>query len=250
MRITVNLTSQCYRTKKELRKDRNTVANKAKKVMETFKKSERDKITLKPGSVFLNTVYTGTHNNRRELCKNKWQSSAQLVFEMSDLESWDSLEDELLEVIEEHNKGIDEAQGTFTKLAISNPSFHLYQETQEELEEEAQLQADYKLSRLFKRKREVWGLENCTLVSYSETVPSNQKVYTTTTRFRSAAMAEGSSSDTIPEMNPDNIVIWATANSYGKMVCDSPKGTDGPMEYMAKRQKLGEEEAESISSQR
>jgi hypothetical protein len=135
--LSMTIKSICYDSSQDAAAANAKMATDALKVLESFKKSDRDRLTASGGANVLRTETTQVGNESRVLCEMKWHAENRLEIQMSDISSLPDLQDKLVNVVGAQGILVSSAGGQ-TYAESSQPMFALYPETSKHLRDMAQ----------------------------------------------------------------------------------------------------------------
>jgi hypothetical protein len=135
--LSVTIKSICYDSSQDAAAANAKMATEALKVLDGFKKTDRDRVTASGSANVLRTETTQTGNESRVLCEMKWHAENRLELQMADMSALPDLQDKLATAVGGQGVVLGVVGGQ-TYAESGQPLFALYPETSKHLREQAQ----------------------------------------------------------------------------------------------------------------
>jgi len=135
--LSIKVSSICYQTSQDAQAANAKMANHIVKVLQTFKKDGRDKLTATGGANIRQTETTQIGSDSKVLCEMKWRSENHISLSIAKMDDLAELQDKIFSELNQSAEiNPDQAEQTFAE--ISRPNFGLYPETSVKLRNLAQ----------------------------------------------------------------------------------------------------------------
>lgn len=137
--LQVDVISLCYDTSLAAKDANAALANSLLEVLKTFATDPRSKVTAAGGSNIRQSETVNDGDHVKIICEMKWRATNRLKIKMPDIASLASLQDGLLAAVDQAAASrLNPEKTAQTYADLSQPSFHVYDETLVKLRAEAQ----------------------------------------------------------------------------------------------------------------
>jgi len=154
MSIVVDIQSRCYTSEYDVLQATNGAASEIKAIMESHMNvadDSRDQVIATPGFTTRSTIEEYDVESHRSVvvCAKGWHASNTVQLKIADITMWPKLQREILGVVDQYTSA--ESGAARTSLYLRQPNPQLYEETSEQLLNQADAMALAQATAKFKR---------------------------------------------------------------------------------------------------